>query len=103
MTELAVIGNNEFVMGFELIGLSKVFEAETAEKIKYSFTKAMGDQNIGIIVTNDAAIEKLEGNFRRQVESSITPVVVVLSSKGGAQENLREMIKKAIGIDLWNK
>ncbi len=103
MTELAVVGNGEFVMGFELIGIKKVFEGETQSQLKACFTDAMSDQNIGIIVTNDNAIEKLDGNFKRQVENSITPVTVVLSTKAGAQDNLREMIKKAIGIDLWSK
>jgi vacuolar-type H+-ATPase subunit F/Vma7 len=48
-------------------------------------------------------LNKLEPTFRRTVENLITPVVVVLSTKSQAQENLRDMIKKAIGIDLWNR
>ena len=103
MSELVVIGNNEFVMGFELIGLNKVFEAETSQKLKESFVTALNDSSVGIIVTNDTAVSKLEINFRRTIENSITPVVVVLSTKVGAQDNLRDMIKKVIGIDLWNK
>jgi V/A-type H+-transporting ATPase subunit F len=103
MSELAVVGDEEFVMGFRLIGINKIFEAESKEKIKDSFSSAMNDKDIGVIVTNNRAIEMLESNFRRNVENSITPVVVVLSTKPGAQENLREMIKKAIGIDLWSK
>lgn len=102
ISELAVIGNSEFVLGFELIGLN-VFEAETAEKLKESFLKCLNDKNIGIIVTNDKSLEKLEPNIKRQVENSINPVLVVLSEKQVAQENLREMIKKAIGIDLLSK
>ncbi|MEM4397542.1 MAG: V-type ATP synthase subunit F [Candidatus Woesearchaeota archaeon] len=102
MAELAVIGDSEFVLGFELIGLN-VYEADSSEKLKESFLKAMNDKNIGIIVTNDKSLQKLEPNIKRQVENSVNPVLVVLSDKSGAQENLREMIKKAIGIDLWSK
>lgn len=103
MSELAVVGDNEFVMGFELIGIRKIFEGETREKLRECFSGAMSDRTIGVVVTNESAMNKLEPNFKRVVENSVTPVVVVLSTKAGAQENLREMIKKAIGIDLWSK
>ena len=103
MSELAVVGDNEFVMGFELIGIRNIFEGESREKLKDCFSAAMKDKNIGVVVANEKSIEKLESNFRRTVENSITPVVVILSTRTGAQENLREMIKKAIGIDLWSK
>ena len=90
-------------MGFELIGIKKIFEAETAEKLKESFVSCMNDSDIGVIVTNDRAIERLDMTLRKNVENSVNPVVVVLSAKSGAQENLRDLIKKAIGIDLWSK
>ncbi|MEM3373597.1 MAG: V-type ATP synthase subunit F [Candidatus Woesearchaeota archaeon] len=96
------MGNSEFVLGFELIGLN-VYEAETSDKLKEYFLKCLNDKNIGIIVTNDKTLQKLEPNIKKQVENSLSPVLVVLSDKPGAQENLREMIKKAIGIDLWSK
>lgn len=100
MSELAVVGDSEFVMGFQLIGIKKIFEGETRQELKEKFTQALRDINVGIIVTNDSSIKKLDQNFRRNVENSITPVVVVLSIDAFAQDNLRDMIKKAIGIDL---
>jgi V/A-type H+-transporting ATPase subunit F len=103
MSELAVVGDSEFVMGFQIIGIKKIFEAESLDEFRDRFTTAMNDHTIGIIVTNSKALNKLEQNFRRTVENSITPVVVVLSTNPAAQENLREMIKKAIGIDLLNR
>ena len=100
MSELAVVGDSEFVMGFQLIGIKKIFEGESKQELKKKFTQALRDINVGIIVTNDSSIKKLDQNFRRNVENSITPVVVVLSIDAFAQDNLRDMIKKAIGIDL---
>ena len=100
MTDLAVVGDSEFVMGFELIGIKKIFEGETAAELKNLFNKAMSDRTIGIIVTNENALEKLDPILKRNVENSISPVTVVLSTSMAAQQNLRDMIKKAIGIDL---
>ena len=91
------------VMGFELIGIKKIFEGESKITLKECYTDALKDPNVGIIVTNDKSLDRIEPSFRRKVENSITPVTVVLSTSTGAQENLRKMIKKAIGIDLWNK
>ncbi len=88
-------------MGFELIGIKNIFEAETQDTLKDKFTKCLSNKSIGIVVTNDKAMNKLDPNYRRVVENSLMPVVVVLSTKSEAQENLRDMIKKAIGIDLW--
>ena len=55
---------------------------------------------IRVDLTNEKALEKDDPNFRRNVENSISPVTVVLSTDMAAQQNLRDMIRKAIGIDL---
>jgi vacuolar-type H+-ATPase subunit F/Vma7 len=102
MAELVVIGDNEFVMGFELIGLNS-FDGDTKEKLKALYMDAINNKEVGIIVTNDRSIEKIEPSFRRLMENSVSPVVVVVSASSAGQENLRDMIKKAIGIDLWSK
>ncbi|MBT3720688.1 V-type ATP synthase subunit F [archaeon] len=101
MAQLAVVGSNEFIMGFELIGIQRTYEANTNESLKKILKKLMIDMNIGIIVIDENSLEKLEPEFRKNVENNISPVTVVLSKKIGAQSNLRDMIKKAIGVDLW--
>ena len=101
MTELAVIGSNEFIMGFELIGIKQIFEANTENKLKNTLNDVMNNPNIGIIVIDDKSLSKLNEGFRKKVENSITPVTVVLSEKDMPQSNLKELIKKSIGIDLW--
>ena len=90
-------------MGFMLIGIKKVIETESPSDLKEQFNLLLKDESIGIIVTNDKTVDKLEANFRRNVLNSIAPVVVVLSTSTNAQDNLRDMIKKAIGIDLLAK
>jgi V/A-type H+/Na+-transporting ATPase subunit F len=102
MAEIAVIGDSEFALGFELIGIKKIVEAESRSSVFSAFSTLM-KEDVGIIVTNDKTIEKLDANFRRSVENSVTPIVVILSEKAVAQDNLRELIKKAIGIDILSK
>ncbi len=102
MADLCVIGNSEFVMGFELIGV-KSFEAETGDKLSEIYVKALSDPSIGIIVTNQASLNKVGNTLKKKIINSISPVTVVLSTEEGGQDNIREMIKKAIGIDLLGK
>ena len=101
MAELAVIGSTEFIMGFQLIGIKKVFEADDKSSLEKIFTKIMIDESIGIMVVEENSLAKLDDNFRKRVENNVSPVCVVLSDKQGSQSNLRETIKKAIGVDLW--
>ena len=60
MAELAVVGDSEFVIGFQLIGIKKVLEGEDKVKLKDCFQKALEDTQIGIIVTNDKSLNKLD-------------------------------------------
>ncbi len=101
MAELSVIGSNEFIMGFKLIGIKKIFEANTSEELKKKIDDARVDKKIGIIVLEEKSIIKLDQNYRKEIENSKHPVVVILSDKEVAQSNLRDMIKKAIGVDIW--
>ena len=87
----------------KFVGISKLLEGETKQQLTNAFSEALNDDSIGILVTNDKCISKLDNQMRRMVENSLSPVVVTLTASSGAQENLRELIKKAIGIDLWSK
>ncbi len=102
MAEVAVVGNREFVMGFRLIGIKKIHEAESKSELKNYFEELL-NEDVGVLITNDKSINMLDSRFRRQVEESISPIVVVLSKETKASENLREKIKQAIGIDLMKK
>ena len=46
--------------------------------------------------------EEMDRHDRAEMESSVSPVFVELSTKA-AQDNLRYLIKKSIGVDLLSK
>ena len=95
--ELAVIGGSEFTLGFALAGIKKIMEADADPAA--AFKQAMQDGSVGIIITDEATVAKLEEHVREDVERSVKPVIVVLSAEA-TQESLRKMIKKSIGVDL---
>ena len=103
IAEMAVIGDNDFVMGFELIGIKRIFRAYDAEDLKKTFVSVLADRSIGVLVTEESTMARLDPAFRKTVENSVSPVIVALSANESGQTNLRDMIKKAIGIDLMAK
>ncbi len=103
MAELVVIGGSDFVLGFYLTGIKRVYEVEEGHKIENQFKELVEDPTIGIIVTDDKTMSFISHDYRRRIETSVKPIVITLSKQLQAQDNLREMIKRSIGVDLLAK
>ncbi|HJJ44741.1 MAG TPA: V-type ATP synthase subunit F [Methanocorpusculum sp.] len=98
--EIAVIGNKEFIVGFQLAGIQKTYSAETPDKLAEMIQKVMDDENVGILVLQAADLESLPRRLQVIIENSVRPTIVTL----GGQEaglSLRERIKRSVGVDLW--
>ena len=57
-------------------------------------------KDIGIVVADEKMMERLEPYQRFEIESSVEPVFITLSTKV-EQDSLKRLIKKSIGVDLW--
>src|SRR3989338_7611370 len=97
---IAVIGGNEFVVGFRLAGIKDVYEA--GNNMIDRINEVRNSREITIAIVDEALLEKLDKHDRMLIESSISPVFVPLSTSS-SQENLRFLIKKSIGIDILAK
>ncbi len=95
--EIAVLGNEEFVLGFRLAGIRMVF---VANEINYQdkILEAMEDTNVGILAVDAKDLSYLSHNVRARVLDSIQPVIVPV---GGDESDLRERVKRVIGVDLY--
>ncbi|MBS3137125.1 hypothetical protein J4232_01705 [Candidatus Woesearchaeota archaeon] len=98
MYKIKAIGNNAFLIGFQLTGIETVDCEESPLK---AFEEALQDENCGIIITDENTMNLLPEYFRADIEAKVKPVTVVLSTKETSNETLRNKIKKAIGVDLW--
>ena len=95
--EIAVVGSEEFVLGFRLAGLKHVFVADESN-YQNVITKAMSDANVGILAVAAGDLDYLPHNVRTKVLDSIQPVVVPV---GGDESDLRERVRRVIGVDLY--
>lgn len=98
--EMAVVGQEDFVIGFSLAGVRKTYavgpdKAEFEAKVEDVFNEG----TVGILVVNDEDLQKVSPALRLRMTESIEPVVI---SIGKVEEvDLRDKIKRAVGVDLW--
>jgi len=94
--EIAVAGNDDFVTGFALAGVRHIFSAENNldEKIE----EALKNSEIGVMVMEESQFQLLNNKNRKMLEKSVKPVLVLISAEGS---DIREKIKRSLGIDLW--
>ena len=94
--QIAVLGSDEFVLGFRLAGIRRVFVANS-ENYQEKVLEAMSQPTIGILAVDAKDLDNLSHQVRQKVMDSIQPVVVPV---GGDDSDLREKVKRAIGVDL---
>lgn len=95
--EIAVIGSDEFVLGFRLAGIRRVFVANQ-DNYQEKMLEAISQPEIGILAVNAGDLDALPVLLRNRVMDSIQPVVVPV---GGGEADLREKVKRVIGVDLY--
>jgi V/A-type H+-transporting ATPase subunit F len=98
--ELAVVGSPEFVLGFKLAGIRKTYGVPHDQLVS-KITEVLEDKSVGILVIHDSDMRLLPAPLRLRLDASVEPVVI---SIGKIEEvELREKIKRAVGVDLWKK
>jgi len=96
--EIAVVGDEEFLLGFRLAGIRKVVTACEKDLVP-KLEELMRDQTVGILVMHNEDLDRLAPHLRRSLVESIEPVVISIGRV--AEVDLRERIKQAVGVDLW--
>ena len=98
MTELAVLGSEDFVLGFQLVGIRRTYAVEDSE-IETRLIDVMSDREVGIVIIHNSSLEGFSEESRRKYLESVSPVVVAVGRE--EESDLREKVKRVIGIDLF--
>lgn len=96
--EIAVVGDEDFVLGYKLVGIRKTFSAED-ERLEEVIDGVLQDKEVGILVLSSRSLGGLSLGAKRRIMSSSHPVVISVGEE--EEEDLREKVKKAIGVDLY--
>ena len=98
MVKIAVFGGSEFTVGFQLAGIKDVVESGSSTFNELRNLNCRKD--LGIVVVDEKIMENLEMHQRLEIEASVDPVFIPVSTKV-EQDSLKRLIKKSIGVDLW--
>jgi V/A-type H+-transporting ATPase subunit F len=97
--EIAFVGGSDSVLGFNLAGIKKSYEANTEEEMVSKIGAVMADSNVGILVLKQSDYNKLPKRLQEQLSESIKPTIISIGTEQSTE--MREKIKRAIGVDLW--
>jgi V/A-type H+/Na+-transporting ATPase subunit F len=99
MTQIAVLGSEQFTLGFRLAGVRGILNAVEVEDLERTALKVLQNPDVSILIMETKDVSRLDGRVRHELVSSVRPTLVAV----GAEEDntLREKIKQAVGVDLW--
>lgn len=97
--EIAFVGGSESVLGFNLAGIKKSYAANSEDEMVAKIGTVMADSNVGILVLRQSDYNKLPKRLQEQLSDSIKPTMIAIGTEQSTE--MREKIKRAIGVDLW--
>lgn len=100
MKRLAVIGDPDFTIGFMLAGIVDIYEVTSDDEIVKAVEDALKRDDIGVVIIRQEYLQKLPPVLRGEIDERVEPTFVSVGRTGGVEE-IREKIRKAIGVDLW--
>ncbi|CAG0999551.1 MAG: V-type ATP synthase subunit F [Candidatus Methanoperedens sp.] len=97
--EIAVVGKSDFVIGFRLAGIRKIFDV-TSDDMESKIQSVLNDRTVAILVVHDDDLRMLSPHMQQTLDDSVEPTVIAIGGKGEST-NIRDKIKQAVGVDLW--
>ena len=98
MVKTAVLGSNEFIVGFQLAGIKDTIES--SDNPVNDITNLKNKKEHAVVVIEEKIMDTLDKHQKSEVEDSVEPVFIPVSTKA-EQDSLKRLIKKSIGVDLW--
>ena len=95
--DIAVLGGPDFIVGFRLAGIRRVYETNS-EDFEKKAQEILDSHDVGIMVVNMKDVDRLSAAVRKRMIDSTTPVVIPVGTEPG---DMRDKVRRAIGVDLY--
>ena len=102
ISELAVVGDEYFVIGFQMVGVKHGFVVDR-KTVNKTMEEVMERKDVGIVMMDNTSFDALNERLKERAMIQVKPTVVVLSHDVSAEQNLRLLIRRALGIDVWGQ
>ncbi len=102
MEEIAVLGDEETVVGFKLAGVRRAVVAN-ASNADEKFNELVAKPEVGLIILSEDTQKLFSQKTLKAIEMLAKPVVLTIPGKTARPTGVNPlalMIKKAIGVDL---
>jgi vacuolar-type H+-ATPase subunit F/Vma7 len=103
--KIIVIGNSPMVSGFQLSGLEDAM-AVSEGNFQKTLEDAMQNPDYGIIVVNEKMYANIDWRLKKKIDSLAYPVIIPVPDVTGASgqgEEIKNLIKRALGFDITKK
>lgn len=101
--KIVVIGDRDTVTGFKMVGANECAIPTTPEETRSVLTRYFRDPDTGLIVITEPLAKPIEATVMELSEAPI-PVILLIpdreGSTGAYEDVLRELIRRAVGIDI---
>lgn len=104
-SRIVVLGDAPLVLGFTLTGLENTVTV-TQENYQPELEKIMANPEYGVIITNEYLLGGIDWRLKKKLDSIAYPVIVPIpdySGKSAEGDEIRNLIKRALGFDLAKK
>ncbi|MFH1722817.1 MAG: V-type ATP synthase subunit F [Candidatus Altiarchaeota archaeon] len=99
---IVVLGDSIMTAGFRLAGVRDTVVVEESE-MEEILLETMDQENIGLIIISERSFENMNWKTKKRIEATAKPVVIPVPDRKGpieAEESLRELVRRAMGLDL---
>jgi vacuolar-type H+-ATPase subunit F/Vma7 len=103
--KIAIVGKPYFTDGFLLAGIKDIFQTDERNEEEV-LTKLLENKEYALIFITEGTNKRISWRLRKKIEESTYPLVIPLPNikgEGAEEENLRAMIKRALGFDVMKK
>ena len=101
-SSIAIVGDLETVTGFRLGGIKETHAIKDSEEAT-EVIKNLRDQGFSIIITTEKIGDEIRDFIDKITKNRTIPIIVEIPDKTGpitrAADPLRELVKRAIGIE----
>lgn len=100
--KLLVIGDEPLAVGFKLAGIEHVQQA-TKENFQQHLEAALNDKEYGVIVVNEMMFNNVDWRLKKRIDANPYPIIIQMPDASGSKiegEDIRTLVKRALGIDI---
>jgi V/A-type H+-transporting ATPase subunit F len=110
MSEIAMVGDRDSILGFKALGVS-IFPAETIDEV-IGILRTLIQQEFKIAfiteqVAPDAETITNEMKGHESLSGKTMPVIMMIPSNKGSMglgmQRMQELVRKAAGADIWGR